>query len=61
MTEAPVEAMTGAELDAMIEELHTQMRADADALRFEDAARVRDRLQVLEAHKLALTLEPPRS
>ena len=54
MVEVAADAMTLAELDAAISELRSRMNADAEALRFEDAARVRDRLQVLEAHKLAL-------
>jgi len=54
MVEVAADAMTLAELDAAISALRSRMNADAEALRFEDAARVRDRLQVLEAHKLAL-------
>jgi len=43
------------ELAARIEALRAQMRALADALRYEEAARVRDRLRVLEARALERT------
>lgn len=54
VVEAPVEEMTLPELEASIAGLRATMTAHAEALRFEDAARARDRLQVLEAHKLAM-------
>ncbi|RMG99821.1 MAG: excinuclease ABC subunit UvrB [Deltaproteobacteria bacterium] len=46
------EALTAAELAARIETLRTEMRRLADALRYEEAARVRDRIRILEARAL---------
>ena len=54
MVEAPVESLTLPELCARMEQLSAQMRAHAAALRFEEAAGLRDELRVLEARKLAL-------
>lgn len=41
------------ELDERIKEIESQMRALAKDLRYEEAAKLRDRLRVLEARKLA--------
>ncbi len=49
------ELLGPAELAARIEALRAKMRALADALRYEEAARVRDRLRVLEARALERT------
>ncbi len=44
-----------AELEARIRELRSEMTELAKALRYEDAARIRDRIRVLEARKLTFT------
>ena len=51
----PDEDLAGPELLARIDELRRTMRELADALRYEEAARVRDRIRVLEARALEAT------
>jgi excinuclease ABC subunit B len=42
------------ELDERMQELESQMRGLAKELRYEEAAKLRDRLRVLEIRKLAI-------
>jgi excinuclease ABC subunit B len=67
-TEIPVgleqvrdEDLLPSELDERIRELDEQMRALAKELRYEEAARLRDRLRVLEVRRLEFRDGPSRS